>query len=656
MKKIVALFLFALSTSTLLAQTDFSDKTLFTVANDTVTAEEYMAVYNKNRNLGEDIDPKTPREYLDMYINFKLKVHQAKEMGMDTLPGFVNEFNSYRDQLAKPYLLDKDVTEELIDEAAKRMQTDVRASHIMVMIPQGASPEDTLEAYNEIVNIKNKIGKGADFAEMAKQFSDDTYSARQGGDLGYFTVFNMVYPFENAVYNADLGELVGPIRTRFGYHLIKKTDERKARGEILVNHILLISNEKTGDSHKAAAQKKIQEIYEELESGADFETLAKQYSEDKSTAKNGGRMLSFGINKMYLEFEDAAFALENSGDYSKPVKTEIGWHIIQLVEKYDVPSKDQAYDDLKSKIDRDMRSQQSRISIIKKLKKEYNFREYPTVIKQAKVQVDDSYLKGKYKAGKIKNGEKTLFAFANQKYTVSDFLNHLSTHKGLGMKDAALSAVVSEAYNSYVNDQIIAFEKTKLKEKYPEYRLLSREYFEGILLFDLTEKQVWRKSVTDTTGLKEYYESNKQNYPWEERYKAYVVDAATAKQAKKSAKQLKKGATIEEVERTMNEESELNVKIDSNIYEAGTNAMIDSAEKAVAFSKPLEQDGRYFVVGITEIIPAGIKSFEEARGLVISDYQQYLEEVWIKDLKESYDVDINQDVLKKVIQKLEAES
>lgn len=656
MKRILALCLFAFSLSSLWAQTDFSDKTLFTVADDTVTAGEYMAVYNKNRNLGEDIDPKTPREYLDMYINFKLKVYQAKEMGMDTLPGFVNEYNSYRDQLAKPYLRDKDVTAELIDEAAQRMQTDVRASHIMVMIPKGASPEDTAEAYNEILNIKNKITKGADFAEMARQFSDDTYSAKQGGDLGYFTVFNMVYPFENAVYNADLGELVGPVRTRFGYHLIKKTDERKARGEILVNHILLISNEKTGDAQKAAAQKKIQEIYEELENGADFETLARQYSEDKSSAKNGGRMVSFGINKMYIEFEDAAFALENPGDYSKPVKTDIGWHIIQLVEKFDVPTKEEAYDDLKSKIDRDMRSQQSRISIIKKLKKEYNFREYPSVIKQAKAQVDESYLKGKYKPGQIKYADQTLFEFANKKYTVSDFLNHLATHRGGGAKEASLSTVVSEAYNRYVDDQIIAYEKTQLKKKYPEYRLLSREYFEGILLFDLTEKEVWRKSVTDTIGLQAYYDDNKEGYQWKERYKAYIIDAATAKQAKKSAKQLKKGVEMLEVERAMNEESELNVKIDSNVYEAGTNTLIDSSEKEIGFTKPIEKDGRYFVVGITEIIPAGTKSFEEARGLVISDYQKYLEDQWIKNLKESYEVEVNQDVLEKVVQKLEAES
>ena len=656
MNKIFASCLLALSGSLVLAQESFSDQTLFTVADDTITAEEYIAVYNKNRNLGEDIDPKTPREYLDMYINFKLKVHEAKELGMDTLPGFVREYGSYRDQLAKPYLTDKDVTEELINEAAQRMQYDVRASHIMVAIPRGAGAADTLKAYNEIISIKNKLTKGASFTEMASQFSVDTYSAKKGGDLGYFTVFNMVYPFESAVYNADLGELVGPVRTRFGYHLIKKTDQREARGEVLVNHIMLVSNEKTPEAEREAAEKKINEIYEELQAGADFETLAKQYSEDKTSAKKGGRLLAFGINKMYSEFEDAAFSLEKPGDYSQPVKTEIGWHIIQLVAHYPVKSKEEAYDELKVKINKDSCSQQSRISVIKKLKKEYGFTEYPKTMKVAFAQMDESYLKGAYKATKIKSGDKVLFEFADLQYTVKDFLNFMEKDRAGAGEGASLSAMVNSAYERYSENELLNYEKSQLAKKYPEYRLLSREYFEGILLFDLTEKKVWRKSVTDTTGLKEYYTNNADNYQWKERYQAYVVDASSSKIARKAAKMLKKGGKVADVEAMLNEESQLNVKIDSNVYEAGTNELVDSTEKSVGFAKPVEKDGRYFVVGIQKVIPAGPKTYEEARGSVISDYQNFLEEEWLESLRESYKVEINNEVLEKVVKQLESES
>lgn len=655
MNKIIASCLLALSGSVLFAQESLSESTLFTVANDTVTAGEYMAVYNKNRNLGEDIDPKTPTEYLDMYINFKLKVHEAKELGMDTLPGFTREYGSYRDQLAKPYLTDKDVTEELIEQAYDRMHYDVRASHIMVAIPRGATPEDTAKAYAEIMNIKSKIVKGASFSEMAKQFSADTYSAKRGGDLGYFTVFNMVYPFEEAVYTADEGEMVGPVKTRFGYHLIKKTDQREARGEIIVNHILIIANAKSTPEEKAAAQKKINELYGELEAGADFSTLAKQYSEDKSSAKNGGRMFPFGINKMYIEFEDAAFGLKSPGDFSEPVQTEVGWHIIQLVEHIGIPEKEAAIADIKSKIDRDERSQQSRMSIIKKLKKEYSYSEDPKVMKIAFSQMDDSFLIGKFKPGKIKNATKVVFKFADKKYTVEDVITALAANQG-GEKGASLSSALNRSYKLFTEEEIIAYEKSRLVKKYPEYRLLSREYYEGILLFDLTENKVWRKSVTDTVGLKEYYSAHADKYQWKERYQAYVIDAASSKVAKKAAKMLKKGMAVAKVQAELNADSELNVKIDSNMFETGTNKVVDGVEKTVGYSSPAEIDGRFFVVGILEVVPAGGKSYEEARGLVISDYQNYLEEQWIKDLKSKYEVKVEDSVLEKVVEELESES
>ena len=655
MNKIVASCLLALSASFAVAQESLSEQTLFTVADDTITAEEYMAVYNKNRNLGEDIDPKTPREYLDMYINFKLKVHEAKELGMDTMPGFVREYSGYSDQLAKPYLTDKDVTKELVNEAADRMQYDVRASHIMISVPRGATPEDTLEAYNKALEVKTKISKGASFTEMAKQYSADSYSAKQGGDLGYFTVFNMVYPFENAVYEADLGELVGPVKTRFGYHIIKKTDQRKARGEITVNHILIIANQKSSAEEVDVAEKKINEIYAELEGGADFETLAKQYSEDKNSAKRGGRMLTFGINKMYTEFEDAAFALENPGDYSKPVRTDIGWHIIQLVAHHDVKGKEEAYDELKEKIDKDMRSQQSRISVINKLKNEYNFTEDAKNKAKAFAQVDDSFLKGTYEANKVKYGSKVVFSFANNQYTVQDILNHFAAQRPLP-KEISLETGMNMVYDAFVDQEVINYEKSQLVKKYPEYRLLSREYFEGILLFDLTEDKVWRKSVTDTIGLKEYYSTHTDKYQWADRYQAYVIDAANSKLAKKATKMLKKGEKVAAVQAELNEESQLNVKIDSNVFETGSNAIVDASVKEVGFSKPVEKEGRFFVVGIEEIIPAGTKTYEEARGMVISDYQKYLEEEWIKSLKENYKVTINNDVLEKVVKQLESES
>ena len=283
------------------AQEKLDDKVLFTVADDTVTAGEYMAVYNKNRNVGQDIDPKTPMEYLELYENFKLKVHEAKELGMDTVPAFIREYTGYRDQLAKPYLSDRDVTEELVQEAYNRMKLDVRASHIMISVAPDAAPADTLRAYNNLSELREQIKDGkVSFEEAAKENSADTYSAQRGGDLGYFTVFNMVYPFETVAYETPLGEISKPVRSRFGYHIVKPTDKRQARGEIGVAHIMLISNEKSTQEQQTAAEKKINEIYASLQNGEDFTTLAKQYSEDNGSASRGGILQPFGINKMFL--------------------------------------------------------------------------------------------------------------------------------------------------------------------------------------------------------------------------------------------------------------------------------------------------------------------------------------------------------------------
>lgn len=657
MKKIIlSALLFTGSLAAIGQEEDLKEKVLFTVEHDTVTAGEYMAVYNKNRNLGEDIDPKTPREYLDLYVNFKMKVHEAKEKGMDTVPSFVREYNSYRDQLAKPYLTDKGVTEELIKEAFRRMKYDVAASHIMIGVPEGARPVDTAKAYKKIMSIKQKLEDGAMFSKMAEEYSDDTYSAKQGGSIGYFTVFNMVYPFESAAYETEVGEVTGPVRSRYGYHLVKTTDKRPARGTVEVAHIMVVDNDKEPASErKENAKQKIYEIFGKLKDGEDFATLAKQYSEDPSSAAKGGVLPEFGINKMYAQFEDAAFALENAGDYSEPIKTPVGWHIIKLIDKKGQPEWEKARLELKEKVERDSRSQQSRISVIKKLKLEYGFREYPKVMDMTFDQVDESFLRGNYKAEDIEGAEKVLFEFAGKEYTVEDFLSHLESLRA--RRGDNLYKEVNQAYDEYSEGELIAYEKGRLEEKYPDFRLLSREYFEGILLFDLTEDMVWKKSVSDSAGLRDYYEAHKEQYQWKERYNAYIVDADSKKMAKKAKKLLKKGKTKDEVVAELNEDSQLNVKIDSSVYEAGAKDILKMLEeKEEGFSKIVEKDGRYFVVKIEEVIPAGGKSFKEARGAVISDYQTHLEEEWISDLKKKYEVDINKQVLKEVIAELESQS
>lgn len=635
-----------------------AQKVLFTVEDDTVTAQEYMAVYNKNRDIGQEIDPKTPQEYLDLYINFKLKVHEAKELGKDTMPAFLREFRNYREQLTKPYLSDKDVTKELIREAYSRMKYDVRASHIMIALPKNPTPDDTLKAYNKIVSMKRKIEEqGAMFEEVAQSGSDDTYSARKGGDLGYFTVFDMVYPFETAAYTTRVGKISDPVRSEFGYHIVKTTDKREARGKIQVAHLMLIDNDKTTAQQKEDVKKKIEEIYAKLEAGEDFRTLVKQYSEDKTSVPQGGVLDVFGINKMYPEFEDAAFALQDSGAYTEPVKTPVGWHIIMLVDKIGVPSFEDAEGQIQNKVERDSRAQQSQVSVMKRIKKDYKFKEYPKQFNRIFDQVDESFMSREYTMpSNPKYGKELVFEFAGKTYSVADVLSKIEDRQSRYGRGGNLRSQVYRLIKDYQEEELLAYEKSRLSEKYADFRMLEREYFEGILLFDLTEEKVWRRAMTDTTGLEAFFEENRANYQWDTRYQVYLVDAVNKKMAKKASKYLSKGKSRAEVMEKLNIDSKLNLNIDSALAESsqlGDYKDIILAESEPGRTEVIEVNSRFKQAVILAIEEPRNKELSEAKGRVISDYQTYLEEVWLEELRAKYTVVVDDDVLAEVVSELE---
>lgn len=636
-------------------KSEIREQVLFTVGEDTVTAGEYMAVYAKNLDLGKDVDPKSPRQYLELYQNFKLKVQEAKNLGLDTMPQFVREYQNYRDQLAEPYLSDEGVTEELVREAFKRSKKDVRASHIMVKLPANATPQDTLEAYQEIQDIKEKLENGASFAELARKHSDDDYSAKQGGDLGFFTVFDMVYPFESAAYETPQGQVAAPIRTKYGYHLVKPTEKREALGSLQVRHIMLVANEKSSDEEKANARERVQEIYQKIQDGEDFQKLARQYSDDKQSGYQGGLLEPFGINKMYPAFEDAAFALEDSGDVSEPVKTPVGWHIIQLVRGPRNESFSQAKRRLRNKVESDLRGKKSRESVLKSLKENYNFREYPQRYPKVFNQVDPSLLQGQWEMPEqVQNPGRKLFEFAEQEFTSRDFLQYLQKSQDSYTKFDELEPALYQAIKDYSRNRLLAYEKERLPEKYPEFRLLNREYYEGILLFNVTEQEVWEKAVRDTAGLKAFYEERKDQYRWDERYRLYKVDAASKKLIRKARRGLKKGESVSSIERELNQDSKLAVKIDSMVAERGSG-LKDSAfiPRKKGFSDRLERNERYILYYTEKVMPPRVKELSEVRGRVASDYQQHLEKKWMEELKAKYEVNMNREVLDQVVKVLE---
>jgi len=626
-----------------------NNKILMTIDGQKITKGEFERIYHKN-NDATSVDKKSLDEYRNLFINFKLKVIEAEHQGLDTLASFRRELAGYRDQLAKPYLTNDSIDQFLIHQAYKRMKQEVDASHILIRVDKNASPEDTLRAYEKAMEIRERILNGESFEKVARAVSDDPSAKRNGGHLGYFTAFQMVYPFESAAYNTPVGEISMPVRTRFGYHLIKVNDKRPAQGEIKVAHIMIAVPEGRNSPEAKQAKTKIDEIYNKLKNGADFAEMAKKYSDDKGSASKGGDLPWFGTGRMVPEFEQAAFSLKHNGDISMPVQTDYGWHIIKRIDKKEVPSFEEAKDRIKSMIARDNRAQMGRDIKIQELKNEYNFTENKGNVADFYPLVDNSFFEGKWKASRAKGMNKVLFTLGDKKYTQQDFADYLASHSRK-QKPVSANMIVDNLYTQFVNKSVLAYEKDRLPEKYPEFRYLMEEYHDGILLFDLTDKMVWSKAVKDTAGLRKFYEKNKQKYMWGKRVDATVYQANTEDQAKEARKLVKKmdrkGYSRDEIAAMVCPAADTAhscITWKSGMYEKGDNQYADQAEWKTGVNKPQMENGTWWFINIHEVQAPGPKMLEEARGLITADYQNYLEDQWVKSLRDKYRVVINENV------------
>ncbi len=638
----LALFAF----NSIIAQKN-NDAVLMTVGSTKVTVGEFGNVYHKNNTKELANDSKSLNDYVDLFVNFKLKVKEAEEMKLDTAKAFKDELAGYRKQLAQPYLTDKDVNEKLLQETYSRLQEDVRASHILVKVSETAFPKDTLIAYNKIMAIRARILKGEDFNKVAaeKGVSDDPSSKENGGDLGYFTALQMVYQFENAAYATKVGEISMPVRTRYGYHIIKVTDKRKARGEVLVAHIMVKTGPNMSKEDSVNANVKINEIYTKLKANAKFDELAMQFSDDKQSSKKGGELPWFGTNKMPYEFEKGSFALQNKGDYSAPVKTKYGWHIIKLVDKRGLATFDNMKSELKDKISKDSRSQAGRVSLIAKVKTQYKFKENLPARDQFYALVDTTLFEGHWNNEKASSLKMTLFNFNDKVYTQADFANYIISHQSKRAK-MDVKMLINQLYNQFVDEMAVAYEESRLDQKYPEFKSLMEEYHDGILLFALSDQKVWTKAVKDTLGSKEFYEKNKANYQWEARADASVYSCSNEEIAKQVRSFLTANKTEKEILAEINKDSQLNLQVETRLFNKDENEFVSKNWKpGISANMVSEKDKKIVIVLVNKILPPSQKSYLDAKGLITADYQNQLEKQWLVDLKKKYTVTIDKNVL-----------
>lgn len=740
---------------------------LMTLGTHPVPASEFAYVYRKNNSAAPDAGSKASvQEYLNLYTNFKLKVLEAEAKGLDTTQAFKRELDGYRQQLAQPYLTEKSVTDQLVREAYEHMQKEVNASHILIRITPEADPKDTLAAYNKIVALRQRVTGGEDFEKVARETSEDPSARENGGRLGYFTALQMVYPFEAAAYRTPVGQVSQPIRTRFGYHIIKVNDMRPAQGEIKVAHLMVRATPGMPKADSVMAKKKVDELYSRLQKGENWEKLVAQFSEDQGSAANGGELPPFGTGRMIPSFEEAAFKLQTPGQLAGPVQTPYGWHVIKLIEKQSVPTFEQSEAGLRQKVAKDSRSELNRAAFMKRVRTENQFTELAPVKQLLLTQADTALPAGRFKAetymarlsavpaakGKKStvSGATPVFTIAGKPYTVKDYASYVEQRQQ-PRPGTSPSYAAQLLYDQFVDQSLMDYERANLETKHEDYRMLVKEYRDGILLFQLMDEKVWSKAIEDTVGLQKYFADNQAKYQWEPRVQATVISAATPELLKKAQQQLAVGryvvqrdmppalefrpnttdmtkiglqergrllerlvmdpslnvritgqikagekaslaqaraqkvvkfltdskvpkerisvataarpaaaaakvelltTQISALEEMLNNQAQnpLGVQIQQRAFPKGDNKVVDGVPQQPG-TYSVQQDGRYYAVQVERVLPAGPKTLAEARGQATSDYQNYLEQEWIKELRAKYPVQINEAEVSKLVTK-----
>jgi peptidyl-prolyl cis-trans isomerase SurA len=628
------------------AQSD--DPVLFTVADKPVRVSEFKYIYSKTNGAEANFSRESLDEYLDLYVKFKLKVQKARDMQLDTIEQLQQELEGYRRQLADSYLINKEVTERLVREAYDRSKQDIDLNHIVFSVPPNAPPSDTMAAYKMALEVKDRLVKGGDFTELAKQYSGDPSVQQNGGHIGYVNVLfpQGFYEMEKTAYELPLNTISDPVRTPAGYHLIKITGKRPARGEMEGAHILIRNSEPN-------AKAKADDIYQQLENGANFEELARNNSGDSRTAQQGGYIGFFGINQFEPAFENAAFGIEQDGAYTEPVQSSVGWHIIKRISKKGVEPYDQARGRLEAQIKKDPRYEAAQIAMIQQIQKDADFTEYRPVLEQFKTTQNDTLFTFRWQAP-AKPSKEVLFTLADNRYTVGDFAAYLArnTRKRMQLgRNTPIGDGIEQLYQEFVKESTLRHEEQQLEDKYPEFKALMREYREGILLFEVTKMKVWDKASEDTTGLREFFKDVKGKYRWNTRaiVSEYTVSMANKNQLN-ALREYAAGHGPDEVRErfgtALSGFREMTIEQGKSPEAASLDSWEANSLTTTKLDRPKNQ---YSFMKIEEILPPADKKLEEARGYVIADYQDKLEKEWVAGLREQYEVSVNEKVLESLV-------
>jgi len=656
------------------------DPVIMTINGLPVYQSEFLYIYTKNNACvsykQEDLDA-----YMEMFINYKLKVKEAERLGYDTIPKLVAELSQYRGQLSLPYMIDKEKNEALIKEAYDRTANEIRASHILIRLKPDALPSDTLIAYNKLMAFRERILGGETFEAVAKgnrsqPGSEDPSVASNGGDLGYFTALQMVYPFEEAAFTTPVGGLSMPIRTSFGYHIIKVTDKRASAGKMEASHIMILTSENMSPEDKAKAESKIKEIYDLLLKGGDFVDLAAKYSDDQSSKSKGGKLPEFGAGtkqRMVPVFEENAFAIKHDGEFCAPFLSPYGWHIIKRHKVTPVGTYEEMYRELKLKVERDVRAEKTKKAFINSLKTEYGYKDDANrLLPEFYNSMGSEIFQGNWKG--LKHGpfhHDVLFSFKDKSFLFEDFeLYLIETQSPVRAENTELFARMK--FEEYVQSELLKYEDSQLETKYPEFKSLMQEYRDGILVFEVMQNEIWNKASKDSVGIKNYYEAHQTEFVYPIRYKGELYKCKDKTTADQVIAYLNSDTMdYSKIQMAINKDSELNLMIKRNTFNSETTEAFKLSKETkttettdaepckkkkpakapkyrkfkAGLNKTFIYKNEYYVFFVEEVMTPRQREFSEAKGLVTAAYQNHLEIEWLKNLRTTYQVVVNKDVL-----------
>lgn len=633
------LFLFIFLCATTLLSAQSKDYVILRIDGQDIMRSEYEYIMNKNLNNGvlaaEQVNDSLQME---MFINYKLKVMEATALGMDTSRSFIREFSQYRAQLASPYLTDDSLNQQLFREAYEHFKQDCEVSHILIRIDTEKGDDDTLRAYNKALEAYNRLQKES-FATVADDMSEDPSVKTNHGYLGYFTAMQTVWPFEKAIYDMPLNQISKPVRSYYGYHIILVHSRRPAVGQIHAAHLLKSFNERTNPNVKKDLLIEITDLKRRAENGEDFATLAKEHSDDHGSGSRGGDLGWFGINRMVPEFEQAAFATK-PGEVSDVITTKFGYHIIKVYEHQDPGTFEEKRAEIGRAMQQDSRATAAKHSFVLKKMAEMDMKiDTPTVRKVTELMSNINPADSIFvvKAAEIKGN---VLSYGTTTYSAEDFAKYCSAY--------SVTKVTDHKYNNwfdhFVEMIVTDNENMALERKYPEFRNLVREYHDGILLYDISTREVWEKALKDTAGIENYFNINRKKYAYKEtHFKGLVVrciNEETMKQIKKATKKMDFKEAAEYINNSVNADSAHVATAEFGIWKKGGNGIVDKnifkVENAVD-KKPHKDFKVTFVIGRKlKKLP---EVYTDVKGAVTTDYQNYLMDEWVKTLRTKHKIE-----------------